>query len=62
VGHLVPEGSVFTFLARHRGEVLPPELFAERERGRPMRGDRLDVELALHACRWLGHAVLNRPA
>jgi Transposase DDE domain/Transposase domain (DUF772) len=29
VGHLVPEGSVFAFLARHRGEVFPPELFAD---------------------------------
>jgi hypothetical protein len=29
VGHLVPEGSVFAFLARHRDEVFPPELFAD---------------------------------
>ena len=29
VGHLVAEGSVFAFLARHRGEVFPPELFAD---------------------------------
>jgi hypothetical protein len=29
VGHLVPEGSVFAFLAAHRGEVFPPELFAD---------------------------------
>jgi hypothetical protein len=29
VGHLVPEGSVFAFLARHRREVFPPELFAD---------------------------------
>jgi len=28
-GHLVPEGSVFAFLARHRREVFPPELFAD---------------------------------
>jgi len=28
VGHLVPGGSVFAFLARHRREVFPPELFA----------------------------------
>jgi DNA-binding PucR family transcriptional regulator len=34
---------------------------AEQERGRPIRGDHLDGELALHACHWLGHAVLNRP-
>jgi hypothetical protein len=29
VGHLVPSGSVFAFLAEHRGEVFPPELFAD---------------------------------
>ena len=29
VGHLVPAGSVFAFLAEHRGEVFPPELFAD---------------------------------
>jgi len=29
VGHLVPDGSVFAFLARHRGEVFPAELFAD---------------------------------
>lgn len=29
VGHLVPADSVFGFLARHRREVFPPELFAD---------------------------------
>jgi hypothetical protein len=29
VGHLVPDGSVFAFLAAHRGEVFPAELFAD---------------------------------
>ena len=29
VGHLVPEGSVFAFLAEHRARVFPPELFAD---------------------------------
>lgn len=29
VGHLVPAGSVFAFLAEHRREVFPPELFAD---------------------------------
>ena len=29
MGHLVAEGSVFAFLARHRREVFPPELFAD---------------------------------
>jgi len=36
---------------------------AEQVRGRPIRDDRFDVELALRACRWLGRAVLTgRPA
>jgi hypothetical protein len=29
VGHLVPDDSVFAFLAAHRREVFPPELFAD---------------------------------
>jgi hypothetical protein len=29
VGHLVPAGSVFAFLAEHRREVFPPALFAD---------------------------------
>jgi len=29
VGHLVPAGSVFAFLAEHRCEVFPPELFED---------------------------------
>jgi hypothetical protein len=38
VGHLVPEGSMFWFLAAHRGEVFPDEQFADlfpSGRGRP---------------------------
>lgn len=38
VGHLVPAGSVFAFLAEHRGEVFPEGLFADlfpSGRGRP---------------------------
>ena len=31
---------------------------AEEIRGRPLQESRLDVELALSACRWLGSAVL----
>ena len=31
---------------------------AEELRGRPLREGRLDVELALLACHWLGKAVL----
>jgi Transposase domain (DUF772) len=38
VGHLVPEGSMFAFLATHRAEVFPDEQFADlfpSGRGRP---------------------------
>jgi hypothetical protein len=38
VGHLVPEGSMFAFLAEHRGEVFPDDGFADlfpSGRGRP---------------------------
>jgi IS5 family transposase len=38
VGHLVPAGSVYAFLADHRGELFPDELFADlfaSGRGRP---------------------------
>ena len=38
VGHLVPAGSVYAFLAEHRGRVFPDELFADLftfGRGRP---------------------------
>lgn len=34
---------------------------AEEERGRPLRDDRLAVEIALLACHWLGDAVLRPP-
>jgi hypothetical protein len=34
---------------------------AEELRGRPLREGRLDVELALLACHWLGSAVLQGP-
>jgi DNA-binding PucR family transcriptional regulator len=34
---------------------------AEELRGRPLRDGRLDVELALLACHWLGRAVLQPP-
>jgi len=45
VGHLVAPGSVFAFLAEHRREVFPPELFADlfpSSTGRPS----LPVEVA----------------
>ncbi|MBV8996958.1 MAG: helix-turn-helix domain-containing protein [Pseudonocardiales bacterium] len=32
---------------------------AEELRGRPLREGRLDLELALLACHWLGSAVLQ---
>lgn len=38
VGHLVPPGSMFAFLAQHRAEVFPDEDFADlfsQDRGRP---------------------------
>ena len=38
VGHLVPEGSMFAFLAAHRGRVFPDELFTDlfpSGKGRP---------------------------
>lgn len=38
VGHLVPDGSVYAFLAEHRGRLFPDELFADlfpSTRGRP---------------------------
>jgi len=49
-------------LAMHKNSVKYRVEKAEQERGRPIRSHRLDVELALHACHWLGHAVLNPPA
>jgi transposase-like protein DUF772 len=45
VGHLVPAGSVFAFLAEHRHEVFPVRLFADlfpSSTGRPS----LPVEVA----------------
>ncbi len=51
-----------TQLAMHKNSVKYRVEKAEQERGRPIRRDRLDVEVALHACHWLGHAMLNRPA
>ncbi len=50
-----------TQLAMHKNSVKYRVEKAGQERGRPIHGDRLDVELALHVCHWLGHAVLNRP-
>ena len=50
-----------TQLAMHKNSVKYRVEKAGQERGRPIHGDRLEVEVALHVCHWLGHAVLNRP-
>jgi hypothetical protein len=53
VGHLVPEGSVFAFLAEHRAQVFPAELFADlfpSVKGRPsLPGDVAASVLVLQA-------------
>ena len=54
-------GSSYTAAADrllHRNSVRYRVARAEQVRGRPIRDDRFDVELALRACRWLGRAVL----
>ena len=50
-----------TKLAMHKNSVRSRVEKAEQERGRPIRDNRLDVELALHACHWLGRAVYGSP-
>ncbi|NKQ57722.1 ABC transporter substrate-binding protein [Amycolatopsis sp. K13G38] len=45
-------------LALHRNSVHYRVRKAEEERGRPIDPDRLDVEIALKACHWLGRSVL----
>lgn len=51
VGHLVPAGSVYPFLAEHRGQVFPDGLFADlflSGRGRPsVPGEVIASVLAL---------------
>ena len=47
-------------LTLHRNTVHYRVRKAEEERGRPIEGDRLSVELALAACRWLGPTILTR--
>jgi DNA-binding PucR family transcriptional regulator len=51
-----------TRLALHKNSVQYRVRKAEEERGRPIREDRLDVEIALTACHWLGAAVLRAPS
>jgi hypothetical protein len=48
-------------LTMHKNTVKYRVARAEEERGAPIGADRLDVELALVACRWLGSQVLVRP-
>lgn len=46
-------------LACHKNTVMYRIKRAEQQLGRPVRERRMDLELALHACRWLGSAVLT---
>jgi DNA-binding PucR family transcriptional regulator len=48
-------------LSLHRNSAQYRIEKAEELRGRPLRDGRLDVELALLACHWLGQAVLQPP-
>jgi hypothetical protein len=49
-------------LSLHRNTAQYRIRTAEEMRGKPFRAGRLDVELALLACRWFGRAVLAAPA
>lgn len=59
------EGGSYTAAAErltmHKNSVKYRVARAEEERGRPISDDRLDVELALLACRWLGAAIYTEP-
>lgn len=46
-------------LSLHRNSVYYRVRKAEEARGRAVEPDRLDVEIALKACRWLGRSVLK---
>ena len=48
-------------LTLHKNTVHYRVRKAEEILGRPLQESRLDVELALAACRWLGPAVLRPP-
>jgi hypothetical protein len=48
-------------LSMHKNSVKYRVAKAEEKRGSPVDRDRLEVELALVACRWLGPAVLTPP-
>lgn len=45
-------------LTMHKNSVKYRVAKAEEERGAPIDNDRLDVELALNACHWLGRSML----
>ncbi|MDQ3155108.1 MAG: helix-turn-helix domain-containing protein [Actinomycetota bacterium] len=49
-------------LSLHRNSVKYRIVKAAEERGRPFDGDRLDVELALQVCHFLGSAVMTSPS
>ena len=55
VGHLVPAGSVYGFLAEHRSRVFPDEMFADlfvSTRGRPSQpADLVATVLAVNLTR-----------
>lgn len=58
-------GGSFTVAARrhalHKNSIKYRVERALEQRGRPLTDDRIDVELALVACRWLGSRVLSTP-
>lgn len=49
-------------LSLHRNSVKYRIVKAAEERGRPFDGDRLDVELALQVCHFLGSAAMTSPS
>jgi DNA-binding PucR family transcriptional regulator len=49
-------------LALHRNSVHYRVRKAEEQLGRPIQVNRLNVEIALTACRWLGRSVLTEAA
>jgi DNA-binding PucR family transcriptional regulator len=49
-------------LTLHKNTVHYRVRKAEEIIGRPLQQSRLDIELALSACRWLGPAVLQSPS
>lgn len=48
-------------LMMHKNSVKYRVAKAQEERGKPIEDDRLDVELALNACHWLGAGMLTPP-